>query len=92
MKKLMMTMALVAMTFAGRATEVRTLDDSAAMPGSFWTITSPDGKTLNALASVVLAPRGRHAISLALYFNIDVSAGVVYGSDFSLDHYYMENQ
>ena len=53
---------------------------------------SADGKTLNALASVVLAPRGRHAISLALYFNIDVSAGVVYGSDFSLDHYYMENQ
>ena len=44
MKKLMMTMALVAMTFAGRATEVWTLDDSAAMPGSFWTITSPDGK------------------------------------------------
>ena len=53
---------------------------------------SADGKTLNALASVVLAPRGRHALSLALYFNIDVSAGVVYGSDFSLDHYYMENQ
>lgn len=53
---------------------------------------SEDGKTLKALASVVFAPRGRHPIGLALYFNIDVAQGVVYGSDFTLDHYYMENR
>ena len=53
---------------------------------------SADGKTLKALASVVFAPRGRHAISLALYFNLDVSHGAVYGSDFTVDYYYMENQ
>ena len=45
MKKLTMALVMVAaMVFAGRAAEVWTLDDSAEMPGSFWTITSPDGK------------------------------------------------
>lgn len=50
---------------------------------------SEDGRTLKALVSTVIAPRGKPPIGLALYFDIDISGGVVYGTDFRLTDYYM---
>ena len=44
MRKHVVFAVTMVLSFACWATEVWTLDDSAAMPGSFWTITSPDGK------------------------------------------------
>ena len=40
-----------------------------------------DGDTVEALLTIAIAPKGRHSITLALYLEIDIFRGVVYGGD-----------
>lgn len=48
------------------------------------------GNTVNALLTIAIAPKGRHSICIALYLDIDVSRGVVYGDDMAVTNYLME--
>jgi hypothetical protein len=48
------------------------------------------GNTVNALLTIAIAPKGRHSICIALYLDIDVSLGVVYGDDIEITDYLME--
>ena len=40
-----------------------------------------DSDTVEALLTIAIAPKGRHSITLALYLEIDISRGIVYGDD-----------
>lgn len=56
------------------AAEVWTLDNSAKMPGSFWTITSPDGKW-----KLACVPRGTDGIDLDGDYSADLVVACEYG-------------
>ena len=45
------------------------------------------GNTVKALLTIAIAPKGRHSICVALYRDIDVSRGVVYGDDMTVTDY-----
>ena len=49
-----------------------------------------DGDTVQALLTIAIAPKGRHSITLALYLEIDISHGIVYGDDIEVVDYLME--
>lgn len=56
------------------AAEAWTLDDSAPMPGSFWTITSPDGKW-----KLACVPSGKDGIFLDGDYSADLVVVREYG-------------
>ena len=48
------------------------------------------GNTVKALLTIAIAPKGRHSICVALYLDIDVLRGVVYGDNMTVTDYLME--
>ena len=48
------------------------------------------GNTVKAFLAIAIAPKGRHSVCVALYLDIDVSRGGVYGDDMTVTDYLME--
>lgn len=46
--------------------------------------------TVEVLLTIAIAPKGRHSITLALYFEIDTSRGMAYGDDVTVEAYLLE--
>ena len=46
--------------------------------------------TVEVLLTIAIALKGRHSITLALYFEIDTSRGMAYGDDVTVEDYLLE--